>query len=272
MIKLLCIFLFVPATFVLANDFNISPGLIAMAQKGPQESVKSDSVEEPLVETTRASVVEEPIVYFLEKRELELWIEDELISHYGLRGRLEVEALDRFDPVEFDWSEDEISIVSRLPYKLINRMLLKIEIINDGEKSTHLVDTKIENWVSVFVSKEQKGRGALIEMDEVTVIEIDALKEYRSYVGPPIDLSKYEVKTQLSANRPVQWNQVKLRPIVRKGQIVEAVASEGVLTVTMKAQALENGNLGDFIRLRNLQSSKEVQGQVVNEKLLKVYF
>ena len=40
----------------------------------------------------------------------------------------------------------------------------------------------------------------------------------------------------------------------------------------MKALALENGAAGDLIKLRNLESRREINGQIINENKVRIPF
>jgi len=68
------------------------------------------------------------------------------------------------------------------------------------------------------------------------------------------------------------WHDLARRPLVRKGDLVEATAREGTLYVTMKALALENGARGDIINLRNPESHKEISAQVVDDGHVEIRF
>ena len=50
------------------------------------------------------------------------------------------------------------------------------------------------------------------------------------------------------------------------------MAQQGLLAIRMKALALENGAAGDLIKLRNLESRKEFNGQILNENQVQVHF
>jgi flagella basal body P-ring formation protein FlgA len=62
------------------------------------------------------------------------------------------------------------------------------------------------------------------------------------------------------------------KPVIRKNQIVEVVANRGALTITMKAQALESGAVKALIRMRNLDSKREFNAQVIDETRANVVF
>ena len=63
-----------------------------------------------------------------------------------------------------------------------------------------------------------------------------------------------------------------MRPVIRKGQVVEVVAQQGLLAISMKALALESGAAGDLIKLRNLESRREINGQIINESKVQIHF
>ena len=59
---------------------------------------------------------------------------------------------------------------------------------------------------------------------------------------------------------------MKLHPVIRRGEMTNARLEDGTLTVTIKAQALEDGTPGQTIRLRNMQSTRDFSGKVLDKK------
>jgi flagella basal body P-ring formation protein FlgA len=57
---------------------------------------------------------------------------------------------------------------------------------------------------------------------------------------------------------------------MRRGKIVDAVVQEGAVTISMKAEVLEDGLPGQLIRARNLKSKREFRGKVQNEETITV--
>jgi flagella basal body P-ring formation protein FlgA len=79
-----------------------------------------------------------------------------------------------------------------------------------------------------------------------------------------------EIAESIPAGSPLFARSVKLRPVVRRGEMTSARLEDGALSVTMKVQALEDGTPGQIIRLRNLQSARDFSGKVLNEKTVLV--
>jgi flagella basal body P-ring formation protein FlgA len=63
---------------------------------------------------------------------------------------------------------------------------------------------------------------------------------------------------------------VRLRPVVVRGQTVNAVVSSGALLISLKVEALEEGIPGQLIRVRNPQSRRELRGKVQDEHTISI--
>ena len=58
------------------------------------------------------------------------------------------------------------------------------------------------------------------------------------------------------------WSgRIWLSSLVRKGEIVDVIAYQGMIGITMRAKVQENGVRGDMVFLRNLESNKEFAGE-----------
>jgi flagella basal body P-ring formation protein FlgA len=49
---------------------------------------------------------------------------------------------------------------------------------------------------------------------------------------------------------------------------VEAVFQDGPLTISLKVETLEDGALGQMVRVRNPKTRRELSGKVQNEDLI----
>ena len=76
----------------------------------------------------------------------------------------------------------------------------------------------------------------------------------------------------MPAGRLLTWRDIARRPLVKKGNIVEVSAADGLLLVTLKALAMENGAQGDTVTVRNPESQKTFAAIVVDENRVQVRF
>ena len=64
----------------------------------------------------------------------------------------------------------------------------------------------------------------------------------------------------------------RLRAIIKRGRLVDALFKDESLTIAVKAEALEDGVPGQIVRLRNLRSKREFKGKVEDEQTVSVMF
>jgi flagella basal body P-ring formation protein FlgA len=60
------------------------------------------------------------------------------------------------------------------------------------------------------------------------------------------------------------------RTLVHRGQIAQAVARDGTMEISLKVEVLEDGSLGQQVRVRNLLSKREFRGKVEDEGTVSV--
>jgi len=79
-----------------------------------------------------------------------------------------------------------------------------------------------------------------------------------------------EIAEHIPAGAPVYARSVRPRPVIRRGQMVEAQLQDGGLIISLKVEALESGAPGQLVRVRNPQSRKEFRGKIQNENTILV--
>jgi flagella basal body P-ring formation protein FlgA len=103
-------------------------------------------------------------------------------------------------------------------------------------------------------------------------VQVDTLREKQVPVPAETDLSTYEATQPLSPNQILTWKDVSPRQAIRKGQIVEVIASEGAMNITMKGTAMTSGGVGEDIIVRNLDSRRDISARVVDGSKARVHF
>jgi flagella basal body P-ring formation protein FlgA len=125
-------------------------------------------------------------------------------------------------------------------------------------------------WRNVWVARSALQRGELIAGAEVARERRDTLPLHESlaeFTAGDVSLAMAE---PVQAGAPLLARSVKLRPVLHRGQIAEALVQEGALSITMKVEVLEDGAPGQIIRARNAQSRRDIRGKVLNEQTILV--
>lgn len=74
----------------------------------------------------------------------------------------------------------------------------------------------------------------------------------------------------LAPGRPLRRYDLTEPQLVRKGQAVRLVLSQGPLTITAGGRALANGAKGEAVRVQNSSSNAMIEGEVIGEGLVRV--
>jgi flagella basal body P-ring formation protein FlgA len=127
-------------------------------------------------------------------------------------------------------------------------------------------------WREVWVATSRLNRGHLLDSSSLTAQKVDALREADTIGVREFDPSEFELAQTVNAGRPITKRDIVERPLVRKNQVVEVVASRSGMVVSMKAQALQNGAQGALIKMLNMDSRREFNAQVIDENRVEVHF
>jgi flagella basal body P-ring formation protein FlgA len=127
-------------------------------------------------------------------------------------------------------------------------------------------------WRDAWVVRQPLVVGAAFEPAMLETRRVDLFRDRDAVpVGSTSDHG-YVFARAVSAGRLLTWHDLARRPLVRRGQLVEVSAIEGMLNITMKALAMENGAEGDTVTVRNPESHKEFSALVIDENRVQVRF
>ena len=199
--------------------------------------------------------------------------EKELSAHLSLRGELKLTLAQPWKALKLPVADFAVAI-SEIPAGGINgTFLLRAKITSGGELVGDVqVSLRAQLWQEVWTAASRLDRGQALDRSLLTTSKADVLREGQPQLLAEIDPTTLEVAQTVNAGRPLTRRDVIERPLVRRGQVVEVVARQGMLAISMKALALESGAKGELIKLRNLESRKEFRGQILNENKVQVHF
>ena len=79
-----------------------------------------------------------------------------------------------------------------------------------------------------------------------------------------------ELADSVHADNILFARDLKLRAIIHRGQVTDAVVQDGTLNVTAKVQALEDGAPVQLIRARNVASQRDLTGKVLDDHTIEI--
>jgi flagella basal body P-ring formation protein FlgA len=146
--------------------------------------------------------------------------------------------------------------------------IVRFEILTADGRSigNWQVPVQAHLWREVHVAHSMLKPGGLVAGADIGMERRDVLALREPLAEFADGDTKLEIAESIPAGSPLFARSVRLRPVVRRGQMTNARLEDGALSVTIKVQALEDGTPGQIIRLRNLQSTRDFSGKVLDEK------
>lgn len=125
-------------------------------------------------------------------------------------------------------------------------------------------------WRNVWVAHSDLLRGDLLADADVVQDRRDVLTAHE----PLADFSPSDTALELAESVPAGnilfARDLKLRAVIHRGQVADAVIQDGPLNVTAKVQALEDGAPGQMIRARNVASQRDLTGKVLDDHTIEI--
>ena len=123
----------------------------------------------------------------------------------------------------------------------------------------------------VLVSKEVLKRGTVISPEMFSYAEMPVAGMENQIISDTKLLKNMQLVRDLTPNTPLRSYDVKAAVLVKRGQEVFVTAGEGQgFSITMRAEALQDGGLGEQIRLKNVESGRSLQGVITGPNAAKL--
>lgn len=114
--------------------------------------------------------------------------------------------------------------------------------------------------VSVAAPDAAIKRGAIISEGQLTRVDVSAANA-RTALSLD-DIVGREARRDLAPGQPIRAFDIKDPDLIKRGQAVTMVVRQGGLTIAAQGRALQDGALGQTIRVQNTASSHVVDGAI----------
>lgn len=202
-------------------------------------------------------------------------LQRDLSSRYAIDGDLRLSFADNpWTPVELAGRNHWDLVIDAAPEEgLSQRNRLRFHLESNGKTIANWEGTLNAQLVqTVWCAEGRLGRGEVLDTSLCSAKSLDVLANGGNFLPPDVDLSIYEIERGVAAGQPLTWSDVKLRPLVRRGQLVDVIVSEGSLRISMKALALATGGAGEIVNVRNIDSRKTFSAHVTGPNTVQVKF
>lgn len=197
----------------------------------------------------------------------------ELSARFGVNGELKLSFVRPWNAVQMPAEDFSVTITDAPADGLASSFVVKVKVVSAAETVGEWpLAVRAQLLQEMWAANGRIERGQPLDRSMLAVQKVDVLRDRQAFLSADIDPAAFDTAQAVTSPRLLLRRDLSERPVVRKGQIVEVVAKQGLLAITMKALALEAGATGSLIKLRNVQSLKEFTGQIINESKVQVQF
>ena len=186
---------------------------------------------------------------------------EKLREEFGERVKVDRISLILSRPVEYRKLERvELSVREGFPRGYVHLYLST----NKGmRRVTLLLDLR---WrCEVLIVTENIGRGERIYPWQVSLRREYLSRCPRQGIEDPEELVNYVALKNIPRGEPLRMGYLKKEPLVRRGEVVSIIFRRGSIEISFTGEALDNGFLGDTVRVRSANTGKILRGRVVSE-------
>lgn len=153
--------------------------------------------------------------------------------------------------------------------KALGKVQVRVQCAGD-RAWTKYIPAEIKSYESVLVANHNLNRGTLLDDSHFSLQELDTGQMRRTPLFQAEDAIGKELKYSLTAGSPLSLESLQLPKVVQRGDMVQLVAETDSLQVRQQAEALEDGEVGKVIDVRNTSSRLVVQAIVVAAGKVKI--
>lgn len=134
--------------------------------------------------------------------------------------------------------------------------------VGSGNVHRQTITGQLHRLAQVPVPARIIGRGETIRAEDLEWVQMKGSRLGTSAVVDAAGLVGHTARGPLRPGTPVRTTQIRKPVVVAKGSLVMVVLDRPGMALSARARALEDGGVGEAIRVSNLQSSTVVEGTV----------
>ena len=157
----------------------------------------------------------------------------------------------------------DIRILDRPTSGLTSQFGVRFEVMR-GDKSLgiYFANLKAHLYRNVWIATSTLKRGATLDQAALQEESRDVI----SFRDPTFSPQTPELRLteNIPAGAILLDRHVQARPVMFRGDHVQAVIQDDVISVSLMVEVLDEGAPGQFVKARNLRTKKEIQGRVLD--------
>jgi len=201
---------------------------------------------------------------------LELLKSELLKSPLFDEGELEMELIRPWKPMLVPDGALEMRMLTKINYRT-SQTSLRFQLMDGGVPfGVFSAAVKISLWKDAWVATRQITRGTLLPEAKLKKQRHNMIKVRQDLWGGNPSDGRFWFQENISPGRLIYDKAVVMKPVVRRGNLAKAIITTGPLLVSTNVKVLEDGAPGEVVRVQNVRTRKEIIGEVIDEKTIKI--
>ncbi len=201
---------------------------------------------------------------------LELLKSELLKSPLFDEGELEMELIRPWKPMLVPDGALEMRMLTKINYRT-SQTSLRFQLMDGGVPfGVFSAAVKISLWKDAWVATRQITRGTLLPEAKLKKQRHNMIKVRQDLWGGNPSDGRFWFQENISPGRLIYDKAVVMKPVVRRGNLAKAIITTGPLLVSTNVKVLEDGAPGEVVRVQNIRTRKEIIGEVIDEKTIKI--
>lgn len=195
----------------------------------------------------------------------------QLSTHFAVDGELQLDLLRSWNSPAVRTDDWEMVVVAP-PRALASQVIVHVKLLADGRNVGEWnLPLRVQLWQDALVAKQPIARGQLLDAHLFDLRRTDVIRD-KEAIPAGTELASLTVARTVGIGSVLTWRDVTRRNLVERGDRIEVVATDGQLSITLKALAMQSGALGDTIVVRNTESRRDFSAVVTSENQARVTF
>lgn len=144
--------------------------------------------------------------------------------------------------------------------------------INEKQYLKMPVFFTIRTYEDIVIANKKINRHDVLSMDGLVIKRMETTKLEGVTFDDIEDLIGKRSIRPILPNIPITIEMIDNPPLIKKGDFIKVSVQSGNLHVVTKGVAKEDGYVGKVIRIRNIDSNKELYGKVEDSTTVKIIF
>jgi flagellar basal body P-ring formation protein FlgA len=200
-------------------------------------------------------------------RAVEAFVQAGLEGELEADGRVEVRTRWQHD-IQLENDGDVAVQVRRLSSRpLRGPTVMKVAVLVGGRIQKEMsITADIRHFEQVLVADIGLRRGEELTTEAVVLAERDITKSRDDFFIDPTELEGLRMRRAIRPGNLLTKRHVEPVPVVQRGDEITLIAGSAHLQISLPGEAMQDGGIGERIRVRNPASRKILYGEVVDSK------